>query len=134
MAEPGSLAALEKTLIMARLHGRGDELIDAGLLRGGDLAAGRDLRELGRSRVDRDVLVPQQAQGLDPRRRVPADPLRQSLARLGTIEAGKAADMVLLDANPLADISNLHKVSRIIHNGTVIDPKTLPLNPKFYKR
>ncbi len=37
--------------------------------------------------------------------------------RLGTIAKGKLADMVLLDANPLTDISNTKKIAGVIVNG-----------------
>jgi imidazolonepropionase-like amidohydrolase len=36
---------------------------------------------------------------------------------LGTIEAGKLADLVLLDANPLADIRNTEKIRAVIADG-----------------
>ena len=36
---------------------------------------------------------------------------------LGTIETGKFADLVLLDANPLDDISNTRKIRAVIVNG-----------------
>jgi len=36
---------------------------------------------------------------------------------LVTIEAGKFADLVLLDANPLDDISNTQKIRAVIVNG-----------------
>ncbi len=35
----------------------------------------------------------------------------------GTIERGKYADVVLLDANPLADISNTQKIAAVVFNG-----------------
>jgi imidazolonepropionase-like amidohydrolase len=37
--------------------------------------------------------------------------------RLGTIERGKLADLVFLDANPLDDIRNTQKISGVILNG-----------------
>jgi imidazolonepropionase-like amidohydrolase len=40
---------------------------------------------------------------------------------LGSIEAGKLADMVLLDANPLDDIRNTRRIARVIKGGRVID-------------
>lgn len=56
------------------------------------------------------------------------------LDRIGTLEAGKAADLLLLEANPLDDISNIRKISTVVRDGVLIDPATLPTRPKFYKR
>jgi imidazolonepropionase-like amidohydrolase len=36
---------------------------------------------------------------------------------LGTIEADKLADLVLLDANPLADITNTRRIRAVVANG-----------------
>jgi cytosine/adenosine deaminase-related metal-dependent hydrolase len=44
-----------------------------------------------------------------------------SLDSLGTIEPGKIADLVLLDANPLRDIHNTRRISTVIANGRVFD-------------
>lgn len=44
---------------------------------------------------------------------------------LGTIERGKLADLVLLDANPLADISNTRKINSVVANGKLLDRNTL---------
>jgi imidazolonepropionase-like amidohydrolase len=39
---------------------------------------------------------------------------------LGTVEAGKLADLVLLDADPLADIRNARRIHAVIANGRVV--------------
>jgi imidazolonepropionase-like amidohydrolase len=38
-------------------------------------------------------------------------------ATMGTVEAGKNADLVLLDANPIDDVANLQKISAVIARG-----------------
>jgi len=44
---------------------------------------------------------------------------------LGTIETGKIADLVLLDANPLVDIRNTQRINAVVSNGRLFDRKTL---------
>ena len=42
-------------------------------------------------------------------------------AELGTIEVGKVADLVLLDADPLADMRNTRRIWQVIQNGQLVD-------------
>lgn len=46
-------------------------------------------------------------------------------SELGTIEKGKLADLVLLDADPLKDIRNTRRIYRVVKGGTVLDPKQI---------
>ena len=39
----------------------------------------------------------------------------------GTVEAGKRADLILVDGNPLENISDLRKVSRVVANGRLYE-------------
>jgi imidazolonepropionase-like amidohydrolase len=47
------------------------------------------------------------------------------LEDVGTIEAGSAADLVLLTANPLEDIRNTRNVSLVVSNGELFDRAAL---------
>jgi imidazolonepropionase-like amidohydrolase len=40
---------------------------------------------------------------------------------LGTIETGKLADLVFLDADPLSDIRNTRRIWNVLHNGQLVD-------------
>jgi AbrB family looped-hinge helix DNA binding protein len=44
---------------------------------------------------------------------------------LGTVEAGKIADLVLLDANPLNDIESIREIRGVVLNGTYLDREAL---------
>ena len=42
-------------------------------------------------------------------------------AELGTVAAGKRADLILVDGNPAADIHDIRKVSKVIAGGRLYD-------------
>jgi imidazolonepropionase-like amidohydrolase len=46
-------------------------------------------------------------------------------ADLGSLDPGKIGDVVLLDANPLEDISNTMKIWRVVKGGNVFDPAAM---------
>jgi imidazolonepropionase-like amidohydrolase len=43
----------------------------------------------------------------------------------GALETGKLADLVILDADPLADIRNIRRIHRVLKAGVVYDPAKL---------
>jgi imidazolonepropionase-like amidohydrolase len=47
------------------------------------------------------------------------------LDSLGTIEKGKIADLVLLDANPLENISNTQRINAVVVNGRYLPKEAL---------
>jgi imidazolonepropionase-like amidohydrolase len=65
--------------------------------------------------------------GLTPAQALTAGTLNGARAigvadQTGTIAAGKAADLLLLDADPLADIRNTRRIAAVIKQGIVIKP------------
>jgi Amidohydrolase family len=44
---------------------------------------------------------------------------------LGSVEKGKLADLILLDANPITDIKNTNKIFAVINNGRYLDRTAL---------
>lgn len=94
------------------------EIHEAGI---GSILAIEGLVELGMSEMDAIVAATRNgaiAAGL--------------LDRIGTIEIGKDADMLLLSADPLADISNIRKLDTVIARGRRVNINALPESPLFY--
>jgi imidazolonepropionase-like amidohydrolase/Tol biopolymer transport system component len=46
-------------------------------------------------------------------------------AEIGTLEVGKWADLVILDADPLADIRNIRRIWQVVQGGRVVDREAL---------
>ena len=67
-------------------------------------------------------LTPMQA--LQAATKLPAEFLGR-LQTQGTIELGKSADLLLLDANPLDDIQNTQKIRAVILRGKLLDRNSL---------
>ena len=58
----------------------------------------------------------------------------KGLKDFGTLEAGKVADILVLDADPLAEIKNIRKLSVLIRDGAVVDRAKLPTAPIMYRQ
>lgn len=52
----------------------------------------------------------------------------RKLNELGTLERGKIADVVVLDADPLADQENYARIHLVMKDGQVVDRDALPVN------
>ncbi|HEV8410202.1 MAG TPA: amidohydrolase family protein [Gemmatimonadaceae bacterium] len=53
--------------------------------------------------------------------------------QFGTIAPGRYADLVMLNADPLADIHNIRRQTMVMKEGAPIDVQRLPLKPIFYR-
>ena len=58
--------------------------------------------------------------------RTSAEMLR--LDQLGTIAAGKSADFIVLDANPIDDIPNTRRIAQVYVRGRRVDRASLSRN------
>ena len=50
------------------------------------------------------------------------------IADAGTLQAGKSADFIVLDANPLDDVTNTQRIAAVYLRGVAVDRTTLPQN------
>jgi imidazolonepropionase-like amidohydrolase len=75
-------------------------------------------------------LLAMEAAGLSPRQILMAATLENARLfrlsdKLGTVEPGRRADLVLLDANPLASMTAFDAINRVIVAGRVIERSSL---------
>jgi len=115
---PADRAQMERAARQARITT--SRLARAGIV----LGAGTDVWQVPTGvHMELEELV---AAGLSPAEAIRA--ATSSAARiigverdLGTVEAGKLADLLILDANPLADIRNTRRIAAVIQGGRVVD-------------
>lgn len=123
MADPEiRVAVLESEAAQARFIKR---FYDAG----GMVLAGSDEVPLPPFGVTEEVRLLVEA-GLPPLAALQAATINAARAmhwedRLGSIEVGKLADLVLLDADPLADITNVRRIHAVVADGRFLDRATL---------
>ena len=101
-----------RTSLISRLHQAG-----IGILAGTDLAGGFQLH------AELEIFAANGLSPLDALRTAtinPAHYLERGHA-LGSIEVGKIADLVLLGANPLEDISNTRSIEAVVFQGHLLD-------------
>ncbi len=93
------------------------------------LLAGSDLTVIGiypGSSLHRDIELLSDEVGLSPLEALQAATIHPAEFlglddSLGTVEVGKIADLVLLDADPLADVSNTRRIAAVIQGGRVLE-------------
>ncbi|MEX2526254.1 MAG: amidohydrolase family protein [Gemmatimonadota bacterium] len=56
----------------------------------------------------------------------------RGLDDFGTVEVGKVADLILLEANPLDDIANIRRLGMVMRAGQVMDVDALPTQPVWF--
>ena len=103
-------------------------LLDAGV----PLAAGSDTGNLGLlhgASLHYELKLMGEA-GVPPADLITAATLNAAMVagqahRIGSIEPGKQADLLVLDADPLADIGNLQAIDRVIKSGAIFDRTAL---------
>ena len=126
-ATPQRRAAIERVWPIWLKHIR--EMREAGvrLMAGSDVAVlnvfpGTSLHEELRLFVDTLGMSPSEA--LESATRKPAEWLGLADS-VGTITSGKVADLVLLDANPLTDITNTRRIAAVVLRGRLFQRREL---------
>ncbi|HEX8653503.1 MAG TPA: amidohydrolase family protein [Pyrinomonadaceae bacterium] len=136
--EPGAAKVARE--LSAQLNSRGKPTADAPITRaifeqylviigalhraGVPLVAGTDQTVPGHS-LHREIELYVRA-GLTPMEAIQAATITPARVlkidkEVGTIEAGKRADLIILDGDPLESISNIRKVRRVVKRGRVYD-------------
>ncbi len=95
---------------------------------GGTLALGDDHGGVPNMPVGMPMaeLLHWQTAGLSPQQIIEASTRGSALAigleaELGTVEVGKLADLLVVQGNPLADLSALARPILVVHNGRIVD-------------
>ncbi len=91
------------------------------------LVAGTDLGPTHAIHIELALLVAEGFTPLDALQSATLNPAKSLRATdsLGTVASGKLADLVLLDANPLADITNTTTIRAVVANGRYFDRAAL---------
>lgn len=96
---------------------------------GSNAAPGLGLHHEFETLVDDAGLTPMQV--IQAATRNAAEAMRV-LDRMGTIEAGKVADLMIVNEDPLQNISNLQKIEWVIQDGRVVDRTFHPWHKSIY--
>ena len=105
---------------------------------GAIVAAGTDAGNIGTLHgpaIHRELELMADA-GLTPREILVAATSRAALVfsadpEFGTVAEGKLADLLIVDADPLEDVTNLRRIHRVVKGGVALDPEeVLPLSPE----
>jgi imidazolonepropionase-like amidohydrolase len=126
-ATPERRALIERLWPTVLEHTREMHAAGVRLMAGSDAAVlnifpGASLHEEVRLFVDLIGMTP--AEALASATREPAEWLGLADS-VGTVETGKVADLVLLDANPLDDIANTRRIAVVLLRGRLFDRAAL---------
>jgi hypothetical protein len=96
---------------------------------GGIAALGTDQQSGSAAHREMQLLV---EAGLSPLQAIVAATHNAALwlgraGRTGSVEVGKDADLLLVDADPLRDIDNLESIALVMKSGRIVDESLLPL-------